>query len=153
MRIIAKGGRCNRTLLSSWTGLIFWSDDSVVTFEGWVDPGRCSPSPWLHSCIWDDRLKLRASSPLPLPAACPAESENFAYQHSHHAKRETNPFFGLLGFLVLAWRIPGTVEPGGLPSMGSHRVGHDWSDLAGFLDPGCCQLLMSDDLRALSEMT
>jgi len=31
---------------------------------------------------------------------------------------------------VLAWRIPGTGEPGGLPSMGSHKVGHDWSDLA-----------------------
>ena len=31
---------------------------------------------------------------------------------------------------VLAWRIPGTEEPGGLLSMGSHRVGHDWSDLA-----------------------
>ena len=31
---------------------------------------------------------------------------------------------------VLAWRIPGIGEPGGLPSMGSHRVGHDWSDLA-----------------------
>jgi len=31
---------------------------------------------------------------------------------------------------VLAWRIPGTGEPGGLPSMGSHRVGHDWRDLA-----------------------
>ena len=26
---------------------------------------------------------------------------------------------------ILAWRIPGTGEPGGLPSMGSHRVGHD----------------------------
>ena len=31
---------------------------------------------------------------------------------------------------VLAWRIPGTGEPGGLPSMGSHRVGHDWNNLA-----------------------
>ena len=31
---------------------------------------------------------------------------------------------------VLAWRIPGMGEPGGLPSMGSHRVGHDWSNLA-----------------------
>ena len=31
---------------------------------------------------------------------------------------------------VLAWRIPGTEDPGGLPSMGSHRVRHDWSDLA-----------------------
>ena len=31
---------------------------------------------------------------------------------------------------VLAWRIPGMGEPGGLPFMGSHRVGHDWSNLA-----------------------
>ena len=31
---------------------------------------------------------------------------------------------------VLAWRIPGMAEPGGLPSRRSHRVGHDWSDLA-----------------------
>ena len=31
---------------------------------------------------------------------------------------------------VLAWRIPGTGEPDGLPSIESHRVGHDWSDLA-----------------------
>ena len=30
---------------------------------------------------------------------------------------------------VLAWRIPGTAEPGGLPSVGSHRVRRDWSDL------------------------
>ena len=44
---------------------------------------------------------------------------------------------------VLAWRIPGTGEPYGLPSTGSHRVGHDWSDLAAaaflecrFLDSG-----------------
>ena len=32
-------------------------------------------------------------------------------------------------FSVLAWRIPETGELGGLPSMGSHRVRHDWSDL------------------------
>ena len=31
---------------------------------------------------------------------------------------------------VPVWRIPGTAGPGGLPSMGSHRVGHDWRDLA-----------------------
>ena len=38
---------------------------------------------------------------------------------------------------VLAWRIPGTGEPGGLPSTGSHRVGHDRSDLAaaGLISP------------------
>ena len=31
---------------------------------------------------------------------------------------------------VLVWSIPGSAEPGGLPSLGSHRVRHDWSDLA-----------------------
>ena len=42
------------------------------------------------------------------------------------------PFFKFSVFItylyalsVLAWRIPGVAEPGGLPSMGSHRVGHD----------------------------
>ena len=42
--------------------------------------------------------------------------------------------FHLTHFSVLAWRIPGTGEPGGLPSMGLHRVGHDWSDLAAAAD-------------------
>ena len=36
---------------------------------------------------------------------------------------------------VLAWRIPGTGQPGGLPSMGSHRVRHNWSDLAAAAEP------------------
>ena len=50
---------------------------------------------------------------------------------------------------VLAWRIPGTGEPDGLPSMGSQRVGHDWSDLAAAaavlqsgLEPTPCALEM-----------
>ena len=38
---------------------------------------------------------------------------------------------------VLPWRIPGTGEPGGLPSMGLHRVGHDWSDLAAAAAVSC----------------
>ena len=38
-------------------------------------------------------------------------------------------------FKVLAWRIPETGEPGELPSTGSHRVGHDWSDLAAAAPP------------------
>ena len=36
---------------------------------------------------------------------------------------------------VLGWRIPGIEEPGGLPSMGSHRVGHDWSNLVAAAAP------------------
>ena len=46
---------------------------------------------------------------------------NFTFTfHFHALEKEmaTHPS-------VLAWRIPGTAEPGGLPSIGSHRVGHD----------------------------
>ena len=54
-----------------------------------------------------------------------------------HTHKVLEPF-GILWILaclvthssVLAWRIPGTGEPGGLPSLGLHRVGHDWSNLA-----------------------
>ena len=43
---------------------------------------------------------------------------------------------------TLAWKIPWMEEPGGLPSLGSHRVGHDWSDLAAAIDMQIkCRLL------------
>ena len=46
---------------------------------------------------------------------------NFTFTFHFHAleKEMATPFS------VLAWRIPGVVEPGGLPSVGSHRVGHN----------------------------
>ena len=47
----------------------------------------------------------------------------FAF-HFHALEKESNPL------IVLAWRIPGMGEPGGLPSMWSHRVRYDWSNLA-----------------------
>ena len=45
--------------------------------------------------------------------------------HLHALEKEMATHFS-----ILAWRIPGTEEPVGLPSMGSHRVGHGWRDLA-----------------------
>ena len=54
---------------------------------------------------------------------------------------------------VLAWRIPGTGEPGGLPSTGSHRVRHDWSDLAAAAaaaaDRGICLFLSLHSLFSI----
>ena len=51
---------------------------------------------------------------------------NFTFTfHFHELEKETATHSS-----VLAWRIPGMGEPGGLPSMQSHRVGHNWSDLA-----------------------
>ena len=53
------------------------------------------------------------------------ESDTTELLHFHALEKEMATHSS-----VLAWRIPGTGEPGGLPSMVSHRVGHDWSDLA-----------------------
>ena len=51
---------------------------------------------------------------------------NFTFTFQFHAwEKEMSTHFS-----ILAWRIPGTGEPGGLPSLGSHRVGHDWGDSA-----------------------
>ena len=50
---------------------------------------------------------------------------DFTFFHFHALEKEMATHSS-----VLAWRIPGTGEPGGLPSMGSHRIGHDWRDLA-----------------------
>ena len=55
--------------------------------------------------------------------------------HFHALEKEMAPHSS-----VLAWRIPGTGEPGGLPSMGSHRVGHDWSDLAAAVATWCLRV-------------
>ena len=53
------------------------------------------------------------------------ESDMTARLHFHALEKEMATHSS-----VLAWRIPGTGEPGGLPSMGSHRLRHDWSDSA-----------------------
>ena len=55
---------------------------------------------------------------------------NFTFNfHFHALKKEMATHSS-----VLAWRIPGVGEPDGLPSMGSQRVGQDWSDLAAAYD-------------------
>ena len=53
------------------------------------------------------------------------ESDTTEQLHFHALEKEMATHSS-----VLAWRIPGMEEPGGLPSMGSHRVGHNRSDLA-----------------------
>ena len=51
---------------------------------------------------------------------------------------------------VLAWRIPGTGEPGGLLSVGLHRVGHDWSDLAAAAAAALTKLISEIQLFLIS---
>ena len=58
--------------------------------------------------------------------------------HSHALEKEMATHSS-----VLAWRIPGRGEPGGLLSVGSHRVRHDWSDLAAAANFLQCTLTVS----------
>ena len=53
---------------------------------------------------------------------------------------------------VLAWRIPGTGKPGGMLSMGSHRVGHDWSDLAAAAAAYSRDITLSTKVRLVKAM-
>ena len=76
----------------------------VYLFHGWKSLVGCS----LWGCSKSKRLS------------------NFTFTFHFHALEKDMATHSS----VLALRIPGTGEPGGLPSMGSHRVGHDWSDLA-----------------------
>ena len=81
----------------------------------------------------------------PTPVLLPGKSHGGAWKAAVHGVAESRTRLSDFTFTfhfhalekemathssVLAWRIPGTGEPGGLPSVGLHRVGHDWSDLA-----------------------
>ena len=61
-----------------------------------------------------------------LPTQCRTRLSDFTFTFHFHALEKEMATHSS----VLAWRIPGTGEPGGLPSLGSHRVRHDWSNLA-----------------------
>ena len=58
----------------------------------------------------------------------------------HHSEKAMEPHSS-----ALAWRVPGTGKPGGLPSVESHRVGHDWSDLA-----AAAAVIITGELRSRS---
>ena len=65
-------------------------------------------------------MKLVKACILIMISVVPIEGTNKAPIYPHPLEKETATHSS-----VLAWRIPGTGEPGGLPSLGSHRVGHD----------------------------
>ena len=116
------------------------------------------PTPWLSNlrgdilrlwkyCVTHQTFQRRKWHPTPvflpreshgqkrLPACCPIGSHRVRHNWSdlacmHALEKEMAALS-----CILAWSIPGTEEPGGLPSMGLHRVGHNWSDLAAAATP------------------
>ena len=99
------------------------------------DPGSCYLGEGNGKRLQDSRLENprdrgtwqepgRLQSMRPLRVRTWLSNFTFTF-HFHSLEKEMATHSS-----VLAWRIPGMGEPGGLPSTGSHRVKHDWSDLA-----------------------
>ena len=88
--------------------------------------GEGNGTPLQHSCLENPMDRRAWCTAVHGVAKSRTRLSDFTFTfHFHALEKETATHSS-----VLAWRIPGTGEPGGLPSMGSHRVGHDWSDLA-----------------------
>ena len=83
---------------------------------------RLFATPW--TAAYQASLSITNSWSLPKLMSIGLRDFTFTF-HFHALKKEMATHSS-----VLAWRIPGTKEPDRLPSMGSHRVGHDWSNLA-----------------------
>ena len=97
---------------------LFWSNLKVKWRRQW------QPTPVLLPGKSHGWRSLVGCSPWGQEEVDMTERLHFHFSLSCIGEGNGNPF------QCLAWRIPGVEEPGGLPSMGSHRVGHDWSDLA-----------------------
>ena len=120
--------------------------------EYWSGLPFPSPNSWQPPCWGDQRYWTRDWTcgfwyqPCPTPVLLPGKSHGWggAWKAAVHGVAEGRTWLSNFTFTfhfhalememathssVLAWRIPGTAEPGGLPSMGSHRVGHNWRDL------------------------
>ena len=111
---------------------------------GRTELGEGNGTPLLYSCLenpmdggaWQAAVHGVAKSRTPL--------SNVTFTFHFHALEKDMATHSS----VLAWRIPGTAEPVGLPSMGSHRVGHDLSDLA---VAGCYYKILYNDRSYISE--
>ena len=88
--------------------------------------GEGNGTPLQYSCLENPMDGGAWWAPIHGVAKSRARLSDFTFTFQFHAlekEMETHSS-------VLAWRIPGTEEPSGLPSMGSHRVRHDWGDFA-----------------------
>ena len=90
--------------------------------EGWIlgSYRQWHPTPVLLPGKFHGRRSLVGCSPW----RCEESDITFTF-HFHVLKK-----YMATHSSTLAWKIPGTEEPGGLPSMELHRIGHNWSDLA-----------------------
>ena len=104
------------------------TQDRVLKFDPWVGkiPGEGNGTPLQYSCLENPMNGGAWWAAVHGVTKSRTWLSDFTFTfHSHALEKEMATHSS-----ALAWRIPGMGEPGGLPSMGSHRVGHNWSNLA-----------------------
>ena len=84
-------------------------------------PGEGNGNPLQYSCLENPMDGGAWKAAVHGVARSRTQLRDFTFTFHFHALEEERATHSS----VLAWRIPGTGHPGGLPSMGSHRVGHD----------------------------
>ena len=92
----------------------------------WLKIGKGNGIPLQYSCLENPMGRGAWWAAIRGVAKSQTRLSDFTFTFHFHALEKEMATYSS----VLAWRIPGTGEPGGLLSMGSHRVGHNWSDLA-----------------------
>ena len=106
----------------------------VGTFTGWIEGFPChgvqagegNGTPLQYSCLENPMDEGAWWAEVHGVTKSWTRLSDFAFTFHFHAFEKEMATHSS----VLAWRIPGTGKPSVLPSMGLHRVGHDWSDLA-----------------------
>ena len=105
-------------------GFSFIKNQAEVASNIWstrVDPGEGNGTPLQYSCLENPMNRGAWWAAVHGVTKSRTRLSNFTFTfHFHALEKEMSTHSS-----VLAWRIPGTGEPGGLPSMGSHRVGHN----------------------------
>ena len=93
----------------------------LVIFHIWTRVGEGNGTPLQHSCLENPMDGGAWWAAVHGVAKSRTRLSDFPFTFHFHALEKESATHSS----VLAWRIPGTGEPGGLPTMGSHRVGHD----------------------------
>ena len=107
--------------------ILAWYHRSPYTAQHWWrSQVRFEAYSWSYKFGITNRRIKENSATVHGVAKSPTRLSTFTFTFHFHALEKEMATHSS----VLAWRIPGMGEPGGLPSLGSHRVGHDWSDLA-----------------------
>ena len=121
--------QCGRPGFDPWVGKIPWRRERLPTPIFWPGEFHGVYSPWGHKeldttfMLLHFRVALVVKTCLPVQETQETRIQSLRLEDPLEKGTATNSS-------ILACRIPWTKEPGGLQSMGSQRVGHDWSNLA-----------------------